>query len=823
MGRFTKTPYLVLFIMLGAIGIVTASAQDTGGGVDHPGTWYVGEGLKTGDLFSYNLCHINYKDCTEFQIDWWIGDEITVGVEQKWLAQVVIFDGIKIIKGNMVLDKIAPEPTSSSSHLVPYANAYKVSIVWLSAFANADEPKAFSAASWGKSGAIGGSQIIPTALETISVPAGTYDTIRIQWNTGGLESKVWVVDNFPFPVKALAYAWVTTGVAPVMYEFLLLDFKENVNSDPFSNITPTEPPPICPAIYDPVCGVDGVTYGNSCEADAAQVGILHEGECREPESTIGEVQWLEESYPATGAGVVQVFDPDMNLNPQAIDNFDVHVWSDTDAGGIALTVSETGASSGTYQGTVFFTLTEESSGHRLKVSEGDTIFAEYRDSTLPPPFLPTDQLDILGTAVIDGTVCDPCPPPVPPLQEQIDALNLALETVQDALAIQITGAFTSIDALIQGIGTLLSVMGTINDGVVAAFQLIATEIGDRITGDATLQTQVDDLKERVAALENPPPPPPPPPPSPILTVFVDDQDVTTFSGAQIIKVVVNNPDLKDTDESETEPDVMVNNLKLRMVQEVDGNWYGYFSDRDSALIVDSQVITPGTGLDFGVFCSRDSGFVLGPTIIVADTEGFAIQDPALVTDEVNGNANATPLTNLCIDPIPNATPNDLMNVLDAGTMTPAGLPLQGQIGIRDGFWPFIQLYPFNVNDDVMIQYAIGGIPPIVKTLTFVESSKESHVSIPAGSSVPGCEETNECWVPAEVIVDVGGEVTWSNDDTAAHTVTSGTPSDSDSVGKLFDSGLLLAGGTFSHIFEEAGTVDYFCIVHPWQQGVVIVI
>jgi predicted secreted protein with PEFG-CTERM motif len=98
----------------------------------------------------------------------------------------------------------------------------------------------------------------------------------------------------------------------------------------------------------------------------------------------------------------------------------------------------------------------------------------------------------------------------------------------------------------------------------------------------------------------------------------------------------------------------------------------------------------------------------------------------------------------------------------------------------------------------------------------------ASVSIPAGSSVPGCEETNECWIPAEVTVDVGGEVTWSNDDTAAHTVTSGMPSDADSVGALFDSGLMLAGSTYSWNFEEVGTVDYFCIVHPWMQGIVVV-
>jgi len=98
----------------------------------------------------------------------------------------------------------------------------------------------------------------------------------------------------------------------------------------------------------------------------------------------------------------------------------------------------------------------------------------------------------------------------------------------------------------------------------------------------------------------------------------------------------------------------------------------------------------------------------------------------------------------------------------------------------------------------------------------------ASVSIPAGSSVPGCEETNECWIPNEVTVDVGGEVTWTVDDSAAHTVTSGTPADADSVGAMFDSGLLLVDAEFKYTFDEVGSVDYFCIVHPWMQGIVVV-
>jgi len=90
------------------------------------------------------------------------------------------------------------------------------------------------------------------------------------------------------------------------------------------------------------------------------------------------------------------------------------------------------------------------------------------------------------------------------------------------------------------------------------------------------------------------------------------------------------------------------------------------------------------------------------------------------------------------------------------------------------------------------------------------------VRIPTGTAVPGCEETNECWLPAEISVGVGGTVTWSNDDTAAHTVTSGSPTDGPDG--TFDSSLFMAGATFEVTFDDSGSYDYFCMVHPWMQG-----
>lgn len=96
----------------------------------------------------------------------------------------------------------------------------------------------------------------------------------------------------------------------------------------------------------------------------------------------------------------------------------------------------------------------------------------------------------------------------------------------------------------------------------------------------------------------------------------------------------------------------------------------------------------------------------------------------------------------------------------------------------------------------------------------------ASVSTPQGTSVPGCEATNECYIPYQVTVDVGGVVTWSNDDSAAHTVTAGSAVDGPSG--EFDSGLFMAGTTFEHKFESTGEFPYFCMVHPWMEGIVTV-
>ena len=110
----------------------------------------------------------------------------------------------------------------------------------------------------------------------------------------------------------------------------------------------------------------------------------------------------------------------------------------------------------------------------------------------------------------------------------------------------------------------------------------------------------------------------------------------------------------------------------------------------------------------------------------------------------------------------------------------------------------------------------------VTLFSTIPTSFAASVSIASGSSVPGCEVYNECFLPSTVIINEGDEVTWFNDDTAAHTVTSGT--NPDGPDGNFDSSLFMAGTTFSVKFDNyhPGTYPYLCMVHPWMTGEVIV-
>ncbi|MDN5844638.1 MAG: plastocyanin/azurin family copper-binding protein [Candidatus Nitrosocosmicus sp.] len=105
---------------------------------------------------------------------------------------------------------------------------------------------------------------------------------------------------------------------------------------------------------------------------------------------------------------------------------------------------------------------------------------------------------------------------------------------------------------------------------------------------------------------------------------------------------------------------------------------------------------------------------------------------------------------------------------------------------------------------------------------FAQSDKVQASIVPGASTL-----TDTAYSPNPIEAAVGQTVVWTNDDSAFHTVTSGTVGAAN-VGKDFDSGLAgptaltSKGKTFEHKFDMTGEYPYYCILHPGMVGTVIV-
>ena len=98
------------------------------------------------------------------------------------------------------------------------------------------------------------------------------------------------------------------------------------------------------------------------------------------------------------------------------------------------------------------------------------------------------------------------------------------------------------------------------------------------------------------------------------------------------------------------------------------------------------------------------------------------------------------------------------------------------------------------------------------------SSASNTVENAEGSSTPGCEP--DCFIPNTITINPGETVEFVNNDNAAHTSTAGTPTDGPSG--VWDSSLVMMGTSFTTPALDAGEYPYFCMVHPWMMGTVIV-
>ena len=118
----------------------------------------------------------------------------------------------------------------------------------------------------------------------------------------------------------------------------------------------------------------------------------------------GDVRFSEENFLSDKSALIRVIDPDLNLNPEALDQIPVQVSSDSDVAGIEVTAIETSESSGVFVVTITFTQNLSSSGNRLLALPGDDIYAKYDDHTLPKPYSTSDNLEIITLATVESSI-----------------------------------------------------------------------------------------------------------------------------------------------------------------------------------------------------------------------------------------------------------------------------------------------------------------------------------------------------------------------------------------------------------------------------------
>ena len=124
---------------------------------------------------------------------------------------------------------------------------------------------------------------------------------------------------------------------------------------------------------------------------------------------------------------------------------------------------------------------------------------------------------------------------------------------------------------------------------------------------------------------------------------------------------------------------------------------------------------------------------------------------------------------------------------------------------------------------IVVALAIISVLTVGTSTIMFTSSEAQQGSTISVSIVPGASTlTDTAFQPNPVNVKVGDTVRWTNNDNTIHTVIEGNPATGGEVEGGFASEILGPGVTFEHTFNQTGTFEYYCNLHPNMVGTVIV-
>lgn len=190
--------------------------------------WYPGEGVKQGMYVKYRIQDYDTNNRQPYTLTLYFQQQDQEG---NWIVPATVEANGRVLQGTLKLsDTMSPLLGGEvPQEMRDFVAGYQSSLTWLDAFTTVSAPLSLTAGSWGKIASIGGSEIKPAGTEQVTFAgaqslcgATSCDATLVAWHKG-VDSRVWVVNEFPFPVKAETYADVTTPPAPIQYSFELLE------------------------------------------------------------------------------------------------------------------------------------------------------------------------------------------------------------------------------------------------------------------------------------------------------------------------------------------------------------------------------------------------------------------------------------------------------------------------------------------------------------------------------------------------------------------------------------------------------------------------
>ncbi len=216
-SRFPAFASMATLIVLGALSVSISTALAQGDDI-----WYPGEGIQQDTFFKYKIKEFDTNDGAEFEMTLWFKEQ----QDGDWIVPTFVVDNGKVIQGTMKLSDSMQYLAGGSNipaEMQDYIGGYSGSLHWIDSFTTKADPKRLSDANWGRTGSIGGSDVVPKYKETVTVAGGTFDTTVLVLHKGQADSKIWIANEFPFPIKALFYTDTTAGQPEIQFEFELLE------------------------------------------------------------------------------------------------------------------------------------------------------------------------------------------------------------------------------------------------------------------------------------------------------------------------------------------------------------------------------------------------------------------------------------------------------------------------------------------------------------------------------------------------------------------------------------------------------------------------